>query len=551
MKDKINFSRRKFVAFGLVAALPLGWVVKKTMDKRFAVNQSQSMQPDSSAALPDSHARLGINLSGVSDWSSEQIFVDLFHRSREWISRRKSSGFGAGPPLALDESGWVKKLEANCFATTFLCAGLAGHYPSGDYIVLYDGEGELTFDSGDIVQQTPGRVVLQIDATRGDFSLNLIKTNPSNYLRNIRVIMPGFEAAYQGNPWHPAFLKRWSGIACVRLMDLMATNNASQIMWSERPKVTDASYASKGVPLELLIDLANRLDTDAWFCIPHQADDDYVRQFAQMVKARFNLRRRAWLEYSNEVWNGSFEQNAYAAAQGQRLKLARAPWQAGLKFYAQRSMQIFKIWEEVFGGRKRFVRVLASQAGYSDAAQRILSFQNAAKSADVLAIAPYMGMGVTPKKEDNPGENEVAAWRLDDLFNYLSNHVVDETITWISANKKIANQYGLLLVAYEGGQHLVGVQGAENNEKLTRLFMQANADKRMGELYASYLNAWGAQGGDLMCLYNSVSAWSKWGSWGLLQYSDDSPAISPKFMAALKWAQSRGQRMHLPQFDSI
>ena len=30
--------------------------------------------------------------------------------------------------------------------------------------------------------------------------------------------------------------------------------------------------------------------------------------------------------------------------------------------------------------------------------------------------------------------------------------------------KKVADKYGLKLVAYEGGQHMVGVTGGENNE---------------------------------------------------------------------------------------
>jgi hypothetical protein len=47
--------------------------------------------------------------------------------------------------------------------------------------------------------------------------------------------------------------------------------------------------------------------------------------------------------------------------------------------------------------------------------------------------------------------------------------------------------------------------------------------------------------GDLFCNFSSVGAWSKWGSWGLLQFYDDDPARSPKFMATMRWAKNLGQ----------
>ena len=64
--------------------------------------------------------------------------------------------------------------------------------------------------------------------------------------------------------------------------------------WADRPQPGDAVYTSdRGVPVERMIDLANVLQADPWFCIPHLAEDDYVRQFATLVKARLDPRRVA------------------------------------------------------------------------------------------------------------------------------------------------------------------------------------------------------------------------------------------------------------------
>lgn len=105
--------------------------------------------------------------------------------------------------------------------------------------------------------------------------------------------------------------------------------------------------------------------------------------------------------------------------------------------------------------------------------------------------------------------------------------------------------YGLKLVAYESGQHLVGVNGGENNKKLTDLFKQANADARMGKIYQNNLSHWKQAGGDLICSFNSMGPWSKWGSWGLLQNTMDDPKKSAKFSAIVAWAKAQGQQMGL------
>ena len=51
---------------------------------------------------------------------------------------------------------------------------------------------------------------------------------------------------------------------------LMATNDSEQSAWKDRPKVSDARWSGKGVPLEIMVELANRLKTEPWFTLPHK-----------------------------------------------------------------------------------------------------------------------------------------------------------------------------------------------------------------------------------------------------------------------------------------
>ncbi len=261
----------------------------------------------SEAAADAAPPRLGINLNGLSDWSTELPFVDFFRLSRTWISQRQNDGWGKGPALALDDAGWVRSLEADQFAEAPMCTMQDGYYPPGTYLVLHEGKGELDFWGGArVADRAAGRLTIEVSPSRGPIWLRLKKTDPANPVRNIRVLRPGFEANTPHNAFHPDFLRRWQGMGSVRFMDWMATNNSKQTAWKNRPLTTDARFTDKGAPVEVMVDLANRLDSAPWFCMPHLADDDYVQKFATLVKDKLSPNLKVYLEFSNEVWNDQF-----------------------------------------------------------------------------------------------------------------------------------------------------------------------------------------------------------------------------------------------------
>lgn len=499
---------------------------------------------------PKPAPRLGMNLNGPADWNTELPFVDVFRFSRPWISQKKDAPWGRGPKLDLDEHGWVKRLEPDCWAETPLCTIEGGHYPGGRYTVLYEGKGRLGFwGAASVASRREGRVLIDVDPSKGAIWLRLLETDPRDPVRDIRVIPPGFEKTYRDRPFHPVFLERWKGIACFRFMDWMQTNGSPIRAWADRPKPEDATWSEKGVPVELMVALCNHQKADAWFCMPHQADDDYVRHFARQVKERLAPDLHVYIEYSNEVWNNMFPQTRYSQDKARELGIGpeERPWEGGGKYYARRSVEIFSIWEDVFGGTERLVRVLAWQAGNTWWMENIiLPFDEAWKSADALAIAPYMGMNVPPQG-DGLTADEVAGWTVDKVLDHLEQKALPKSIEAIRATKGVADKYGLLLLAYEGGQHMVGVGGGENNDTMTRLFHQANAHPRMGKIYTRYFDAWTEAGGDLFCYFSSVGRWSKWGSWGILQYTDEDPRRAPKFMATMEWARRCGQQVKTPE----
>lgn len=486
--------------------------------------------------LSNQNSRLGINLTGANDYNAELPFHDLFKQARPWISQMQGKPWGQGPKLELDENGFPKSLEAGAWADSpFTTLELA---PLGKYTVLYDGEGEIDFwppGNRVINGQSAGQIF--IEATKTNLFLQIKKTNPQNPVRNIRVLPEEFGADAGKNLWREGFLKMWRPMNTYRFMEWNHANDTKPKTWETRGKTSDMSVTRNGVPLEWMIDLCNRQGINPWFNMPWGADENYIRQFAKMTREKLDPTLHVYIELSNEVWNSGFPQTRAAQEKAKELGIPplERPWEGGAKFYARRSVEMFKIWEQEFGGKERLVRVLAWQAANPWWSENIvLPFEDAYKNADALAIAPYFGAMPYPK--GNPSSDEMATWSVEKILDHTEQTSLPEAVKYMEQGKKIADKFGLRLVCYEGGQHLVGTGGGENNEELTKKFHAVNRHPRMGELYSKYLDGWNQiGGGDLMCLYNSVGTWSKWGSWGLAENYLQTPNDAPKLRATLDW----------------
>lgn len=487
---------------------------------------------------------VGMNLSGIADWSTEHPFVDVFKTARPWISQKEGANWGEGGPLALTPEGWVAALEPGQFAETLLFSAdpTMAQGLDGDYTILYDGEGKIAFRGGNVtvISEENGRMMVEAKPTEGSVFLQIPETNPDNPLRNIRFLMAGSEATYRDQPFNPVFLERIERFGAVRFMDWMATNNSTISAWEQRPLPTDATYALRGVPLEVMIQLANTLHAAPWFNMPHTATDDYVEQFAKLVHGTLAPDLKVYIEYSNETWNGQFQQANYVADEGETLNLAPGErFYSGLLYHSQRAVEIFRIWDSVFVNSDQLVRVLASQAGNAWTGEQIAAWQNAFEEADALAVAPYFSC-------DDPGNpatvDQISALSVDALLDRQMANVQDGgcAYQYMVDNLAVAQQFDLQLVAYEGGQHLAGYGGAENNEALNALFMAANRSLRMTEIYLQYLNAWQDLGGGLFMAFNDAAQPSAFGSWGALEYINQDPSQAPKYLALTQFIDELG-----------
>ncbi len=516
--------------------------------------------PALSFAAPYSNllSPLGINTNEATDMDSSVPFVDLFRlaipfeQARPWLTKGK---------IVYDKNGWPKNLNGGQAGTRFINNFQQQSIPPGNYTVLYKGQGVIEYGGNvRVIYHSPGRDVITIRGNKkGSITatLAITKSDPKNYIRDIQVIMPGgickenpfrhilkpkkcgkngpylsFAAHAKTIIFNPDYLNFMKDFRVIRLMNMAGVTRNNRILWDKRPKVDQATWGGKegtrGVPLEIMVKLVNLVGTDAWFNLPHRADDNYIRQYAAYVSKNLNPKLKAYIEYTNEAWNGVFSQMHYIQQMGFRLGLDKDKQNAGYKFYSKRSVEIFKIWEGQFGGHDRLVRVMGGMSTNVPLTHLLLGFEDAFKYTDALAIAPYFhATQADLRKVKN----------VDDVFKLLlsprNKYSAPRILQIVRNQAKAVKKYGVDLVAYEGGQHLVAYRTHTSKEGPNPFLIQANRDDRMSRLYYEFLQGWKKAGGKLFVAFSAPRAYNWIGSWGIKEYITQKAEDAPKYRALL------------------
>ena len=509
--------------------------------------------------LPASPMVVGNNLDEVVDWDQSWPFVDVFKRARPWATYNDNDHYwdvwdtGFGPMIPVDSNGWPTQVPFAVNGTNQIVHTILSTLNEpGTYNFIYEGSGELHLRviSGSQVEAyltaTGGVQTFSFTTTTNAAAwIEIHRSATNDYLRNFHLVLTNFLSTYQTQPFHPLFLQRLQPFKCVRFIqwartddqwDLTTTNALTT--WTNR---TTPSYytqsAAGGVALEYMVQLCNTLQADAWICIPHAADDDYIRQAARLLRDSLSPNLRIYVEYSNETWNGGYTQRYYVEAMGVSLNLDSNPFGAAQKYVARRSGQIWNIFQQVFGSAagSRLVKVMATAwVSVTDMRVSALLDTNINVSGvlpDALAIAPYFGKGFT--LSDLPPNAPYPT--VDDILTNLSVQSIAEQQLQVGFQKNRADAQGWRLVCYEGGQTFVGIQEAQNDTNLTAILTAANRDPRMFTLYTQYLDMLKAQGVDLFNNYSYCGNWGNSGNWGALEYQDQPTNDAPKYAALVEW----------------
>lgn len=560
---------------------------------------------------------VGMNLTSVNSYSPEMPTIDLMKKASPWMTQCQNAyqtctGFTGSAraydtleeaSLPVDANGWVTSLPAASdttvkyrSVTTKIAEG--GVQQAGTYTVLYDGSGTITY-SGMATkvasQSTPGRDVITVTNNAVGVYLNIVATDPKNYIRNIRVYAPGgacksdlttyvaaasscaastggfvpFESFPAGTVWHPAFIASLKGFRTLRFMDWAQTNYTQAVNWTDRTPATARSwYVTTGVPLESMLDLAGKVGADPWVNIPAHATDDYVHQWAQDAHAHLAAGSNINVEYGNEMWNWAFASTRWVLAQAEatwptvsassNIQLLESNW------YAMRTAQVCNIVKSEFGTDSGRVKCVANTQAASPVStsfvldctlgQRVLG-QPCSKFIDAVAIAPYFGYYF---QNNTAIQTAMKSWYSDadggltKMFEEINgtDSTGQSVIAPLSVSAATTLSTGALAQAtgWMVAQHAVtakyniplwAYEGGQSlvptagDTNMLNLMAAANRDARMGATYQTMMTAWKNAGGQTFTFFADVGTYGSGGMWGLRENQFDTS--TPKWKTATQW----------------
>ena len=409
--------------------------------------------------LPDScKLNIGTNLGGLSDYGTEIPFVDLMKTCRTWYSKDvdnplnpfdseavdsmtyRPDGYPTHIPQIVDGRPFLQK-NATIWAVT-------DGWKAGDYVVLFDGVGELSFLGGlsNLTLVNPNKYTFSFLSPIGNLlELTIESSLATDPVRNIRVLHADYETTYLAQPFNPIWLDKLLIFKSVRFMDWGATNNWGQIdqwswedttlfNWSERQQMDHYTWAdSKGIPYEMMIKLMNDYDLDGWVCVPHRASNDYIDNMATLFRNTLEPQRELTVEYSNEIWNWMFGQTNWCYKYG--CENTGISWPEGIVPYIQNCLDR---WTAVYGSDvNRIKRAVALQTGWVDVSQRI-AYNLVPSSFDVISPTYYFGLGEVADAElDVLGASATVA---DVESRVRMNWEINEKL-WLNEIKKIGRAH--------------------------------------------------------------------------------------------------------------
>jgi hypothetical protein len=531
-------------AFAQTTRTVTGVVVQFTdgTEQRLAAAPANPEVPPSPPATAATRPILGVNLESLRDYDRQFMFVDVMKTSRRWGTPEKpydtkgpigddgwpTGDFGTVVLTETKNVNGVYGLSATGRCTDLTTPGS----PAKVENLLYDPQRNRT--TADVIIKA---------AENKPITLNLALRGTDGGLKDLKLLRPGYKSDEQ--IFTTEFLLAIKSFDAIRFMDYLRTNNSELVKWSDRCKVETPQYTgAAGGPYEIAIELGNKMDKDVWLNVPALADDDFITQLGALIREKLEPGRHAYIEYSNEVWNGQFKQFKQNEEAAKREVAAGDTtlsdngrdtnvhyW--GRKRIAKRGVEIKKL----MGDEERIRVVLASQVNYSPPGS-LLKMQldyvakfhgPPAKFFYAVAGAPYFSPG---RDEEDPAKKKWYTERKDVTVDALCDRLVARAHVGSNENVKafhvLAKSHGLKSFAYEGGLDL---QQFNSNVDVK---IASQYDLRTGRAIEDYLSQFYASGGDAMFYFTLSCKYSKNGYWGLTE--DTRELLTPKYLAATRVA---------------
>ena len=282
------------------------------------------------AGPPAMRSVLAYNSARFEDYYPGHMFLNLAKQMRSWFD---SSGNNNDPTAAYqDTDGYYRAIPPGApnVLTVLSWSSLPASVVTR-YVLTYTGQGSLSLNGQVTVvsrETLANGERIYFDITANGNVQFIISDIPdsTNHPRDFVMLRdePQWIADYNsGEMFTRAFkahlMPNGLPLAEFRHLNTMFINNSTVRDFADLPTPTRAVYTD-GVPLTILCRLARETGHVPYFCLPAQATDACVTQFASVVAAELpDLLPDIKVAYTNESWNSIFDQTNMCIYRGGAL----------------------------------------------------------------------------------------------------------------------------------------------------------------------------------------------------------------------------------------
>ncbi len=516
---------------------------------------------------------IGMNIGSNNYYSQCLVYNDVMKTASPWLSFNVEADTVWNTELIdsipLDSCGYPYELPYTPIGEDPQgVRTLINNNYLGTYILLFDGEGEISINNAEHEQIGPNKYSIELTGYTAHVWIHIYSSAAGNPIRNMRIIPHEYDGREEEMPFfYGKFLEGLEPFHALRFMDWMNINGSQQKEWNTRSKPCYYSHGlENGMPIEHAVKLCNKLGEDAWFCVPHQADDDFITKFAELVKDSLDSSVTVYLEYSNEIWNWGFAQSHYvgenAPGHNNQYVIDDLTSIDPVEYChpekdAYMMQRTFRLWMDVFTGsdRARLVRVGTGQHAWYGNTGRILEYlfrrdlegnshmealyeTSTGAGCDAFSVGGYFNFSEADHEEWNSMDPEdvTPEMIIDAVFSIYDTTSGD----WTDGTAEFVNVFDLDYLVYEGGQHMQPWMQGEYD--YNQAVWDAQVNPEMYSLYMYNFNKHTEENVDckLFMAFSYVSEReSRWGSWGHLESlqqvgsAGNYMEIAPKYQALL------------------
>lgn len=491
---------------------------------------------------------LGINMIEIDYWTNSCPFNNLIYGEvTKYTSGPFSGSLTDVPAVNLDTEQWPKTLpNVGAYIARILSNPIAtGTYDIAwsrnmDDALLSSGPASLT-GFNNTTKTASLSVTDAVPNAVAPLILKYTITDLVNYAKPISIRPAGSTGTFTTK-----FLTdvgRFTGpIRFVKWNQAVESNSGNQaawaggtqgsptrlITWANRNSAVGGDWKSyDGVPIEIMVELANTANRDMHVNIPWNADDAWITGVATYVRDHLNAGLKCRFECSNEVWNSGYNVYFQAGAEGLAEGLPDGGHGGGfglaLYRYAERVYEMMSLITPVFSGQmSRIVRLSCWQHANAWAPMEVYTWAATNRplwitQVDAFATAPYFST-----MSGNWSFTGDPATVFDEIRTYIDTFLTPDA----AYHKATALSFGKVLTTYEGGPSLLFTDAAymATIQRHSRMYTEMR-------YYLSWLETYFSSA-ILFAMTHPIGAIN---AWGLKEYEGQTISLgnTPKFQAVI------------------